>query len=240
MVGTTKSPDSCPSPPRHLITKLKGFTKSHIWIPRFPQTRHTLLMEKVNRGGGKAAAKGRQSGPLWGAQVFSPHSIKLMPPLRWDLPNAIHWPDRGAIIWQLCLRLCRPGTSSVPTTTAAVAIPSSVHLPCTLRRLANLLRTEKLFPSWHQGNARWFASRTPWECCWIEGRPTCDVVPSMACASQPYGMLRRYGISPTVPVRSLVGFTSCCHRGGGTALLPCRSWCWPLVVYCLPIKPGQP
>jgi hypothetical protein len=33
IVGTTKSPNLCPSPPRHLITKLKGSTESHFCIP---------------------------------------------------------------------------------------------------------------------------------------------------------------------------------------------------------------
>jgi hypothetical protein len=64
IVRTSKSLDLCPSPPRHMITKLKGSTETHIWFPRFPPTRHTLLTKKVNRGGGTAATRGQQSHPL--------------------------------------------------------------------------------------------------------------------------------------------------------------------------------
>ncbi len=69
-------PPLIPSPPpRHLITKLKGSTESHFCIPRFPSTRLTSLLSEKYRGGGTAAAKGRQSHPLKRAQMFSPHSL---------------------------------------------------------------------------------------------------------------------------------------------------------------------
>jgi transcription initiation factor TFIID subunit 6 len=59
IIGTTKSPDLYPPPPRHLITKLKGSTESHFCIPRFPPSRLASLLSEVNRGGGTAAARGR-------------------------------------------------------------------------------------------------------------------------------------------------------------------------------------
>jgi hypothetical protein len=64
-----------PPPPRHLITKLKGSMESHFCIPQFPPARLASLLSEVNRGGGTAAARGQQSRPLQGTQVFSPHSL---------------------------------------------------------------------------------------------------------------------------------------------------------------------
>ncbi len=57
-------PRLVPPPPRHLITKLKGSTESHVCTPRFPPSRCVPLAEKINKCFNAVATRGRQSRPL--------------------------------------------------------------------------------------------------------------------------------------------------------------------------------
>ena len=63
-VRTIESPSTCPPPPRHLITKLKGSTESHFCTPRFPPSRRVPLAEKISKGFNAVATRGRRSRPL--------------------------------------------------------------------------------------------------------------------------------------------------------------------------------